>query len=110
MKEKIYISNCINSVYYFLQCVLIVKKNDCYCLFVRHNGNVLVNKDYETLKGAKIAFHKLFNKKAWKTDIKAKWSHFYDPESQWLEEKTKVTKSPRLAYKLPSPSSAPRSR
>lgn len=83
------ISMLVNSVYYFIECVYILILHDHYRLVALHNGRVLTNKTYKTIRGAKIAFSKLYRKKVWKEEIKAEWSHFYDPDADWLEEKIK---------------------
>ena len=87
--EKTVISRLINSIYYFIDCVFILKIKDKYRLVVRHNGVVLCDNYYTTERGGKIAFDKLFKDKAWSEDIQAQWSHFYDPDNDWLEEKCK---------------------
>lgn len=83
----------INSVYYFIECVFILSLPHRYRLVVLHNGRVLTDACYETLRGAKIAFSKLYGHKAWTDGVKAQWSHFYDPDAQWLDEKIKGTGS-----------------
>ena len=81
------ISLLINSVYYFIECVFILSLCDGYRLVALHNGRVLTDASYESLKGARIAFTKLYSDKAWRRGTKAQWSHFYDPDLRWLEEK-----------------------
>lgn len=83
------ISMLINSVYFFIECVFILDFHDHYRLVALHKGKVLIDASYKTLKGARIAFAKLYGEKAWSEEIKAQWSHFYDPDTRWLEEKTK---------------------
>jgi len=87
-EKTIYISKLINSIYYFISDVfirtdLIDKKK--FTLVAIHNKRVLIYKDYKTPRGAKIAFSRIFKKKAWKEDVKASWSNFYDPDKKWLE-------------------------
>ena len=88
-KNPMTISMLINSVYYFIGCVFILDFHDHYRLVALHSGKVLIDASYETLRGARIAFSKLCGDKAWSEEIKAQWSHFYDPDTRWLEEKTK---------------------
>jgi hypothetical protein len=92
----------INSVYYFLECVYIVKKKDRYQLVVIHNGRVLTYRDYKTCKGAKIAFQKLYREKAWKEGIKADWTHPYRVDHQWMKEKDDLLShiKPLKAYSI----------
>jgi hypothetical protein len=89
-EEKVQaMSLLINSIYYFIECVFILSLPDCYRLVVLHNGRVLTDVCYETLRGAKIAFSKLYHHKAWAKGVKAQWSHFYRPDADWLDEKIK---------------------
>jgi len=95
----------INSVYYFLECVYIIKKNSGYQLIAIHNGRVLTYRNYSSLKGAKIAFHNLYRSKAWQMGVKAKWTHPYPPNCHWLEEKDEfinqsMKKKPLKAYSI----------
>jgi hypothetical protein len=53
---------------------------------VNHNGKILYDKVYKTLRGAKIAFSKLFNHRGWKEHLKAEWSIFYKPDPWWLKK------------------------
>jgi len=94
-EKTIYISKLVNSVYYFISDVfirtdMIDKKK--FTLVVIHNNTVLVHKDYKTSRGAKIAFSRLFKKKSWKESVRALWSHFYDPDKDWLDEKINIEK------------------
>jgi hypothetical protein len=88
-KKPMTISRLINSVYYFIECVFILNFHDHYRLVALHGGKVLIDASYETLRGAKIAFSKLYGDKSWREEIKAQWSHFYDPDTHWLEKKIK---------------------
>jgi len=81
------ISILINSVYYFIECVYILILHDRCRLIVLHRGRVLTDRTYKTVRGARIAFSKLYKHKGWKDGIKAQWSHLYDPEVKWLEER-----------------------
>jgi hypothetical protein len=87
--EKPVISRLINSVYYFIDCVYIIKLKNKYRLVALHHNRVLLDKYYPTVKGCRIAFQKMYKDKAWYEDTKAQWSHFYDPDKEWLEEKCK---------------------
>ena len=91
-KKPMTISMLINSVYYFIECAFILDFHDHYRLVALHGGKVLIDASYETPRGARIAFSKLYGDKAWSAEIKAQWSHFYDPETRWLQEKTKDLK------------------
>ena len=86
-EEKPVISRLINSVYFFIDCVYILQSKDKFRLVALHHGRVLWDKYYSTPRNCRIAFDKLFKDKAWNEEIKAEWSHFYDPDIRWLEEK-----------------------
>lgn len=83
------ISLLINSIHYFVECVFILENYDHYRLVVIHGGKVQMDARYDTLRGARISFSKLYRNKAWQDGTKPQWSHFYDPDVQWLNEKTK---------------------
>jgi hypothetical protein len=75
-RDKVEISRLINSIFYFIDVVYILKKDDKYRLITLHGGRVLIDKIYSTITGAKIAFTKFYQDKAWKEDVKAEWSHW----------------------------------
>jgi len=77
----------LNAIFYFVNSVFIINDNGKYQLVGEHNGKLLIDKSYRTLRGAKIAFSKLFNYRGWKQDTRAEWSGFYPPDRQWIEEK-----------------------
>jgi hypothetical protein len=95
------ISLLINSIYYFLECVFILDLRDHYRLVVLHRGHVLTDSDYESIRGAKIAFAKLYRKKAWREGVKPELSILYDPEDGWLDDKTKDIDQPPIPPILP---------
>jgi hypothetical protein len=83
----------INSVYYFSDCVFILQAKDKFRLVALQQGMVLFDKYYNTIRGCRIAFDKMFKDKAWSEEIKAEWSHFYDPDKGWLEKKCSYLES-----------------
>ena len=85
--EKTMISILINSIHYFIDCVFILQTKDKFRLVALQHSKVLFDKYYLTLTGCRIAFTKLFKDKAWGEEITPNWSHFYDPDKHWLEEK-----------------------
>jgi len=91
----------INPAYYFLECVYILCKKGYYQLIVLHNNRVLTDKNYRTLRGAKIAFQKIYSNKAWKEGVKADWTHpspgNYDPKK---EKDASPTTEPLKAYSI----------
>lgn len=85
------ISLLINAIYYFLECVFILHEEDDYRLVVLQQRRVLLDKRYKTLRGAKIAFKKFYNWKAWNERVNADWSQPYNADDHWLEEKLKIS-------------------
>jgi len=83
------ISRLINSVFYFIDCVYIIKLSNNYRLVALHQQHVLCDKYYPTERGCKIAFQKMFKDKAWSEEVTADWSNFYDPDKRWLAKKQK---------------------
>jgi len=82
------LSLLINSAYFFLECVFILKmEQQQFRLVVLHNRKVLTDTLYDTARGARIAFSKLYKHKAWKEGVKPEWTHFYNPETRWLSQK-----------------------
>jgi hypothetical protein len=81
------ISMLINSIHYFIDCVYILRSKNKYRLVVLQHSRVLLDKEYPTANGGRIAFTRFFKYKAWDETIKPEWSHFYDPDKEWLEEK-----------------------
>lgn len=81
------VSVLMNSVFYFIENALIVSNNGRFRLLVIHQGVLLTDEYYGSVKGAKIAFRKFWGYKAWKADVQSEWSHFYPPDGQWLDEK-----------------------
>jgi hypothetical protein len=81
------ISMLINSIYYFIECVFILRSKNKYRLVVLQHSRVLLDRNYPTERGCRIAFARFFKNKAWDKTIKPEWSHFYDPDKDWLDEK-----------------------
>ena len=86
------VSTLVNSVLYFLDSAVIILEAKHYRLVVFHNKQVLTDQGYETMRGAKIAFSKLFQYKAF-LNAKAEWSRLYPPEQKWLDSKLEECKS-----------------
>ena len=87
IKNDVTISMLINSIYYFIECVFILRSKNKYRLVVLQHSRVLLDTNYLTEKGCKIAFGKIFKARAWDERVTPLWSHFYDPDKDWLEEK-----------------------
>ena len=84
------VSLLINHGYYFLQYVFIMVEDAGFRLAVIHQGNVLIFRRYSSLRAARTAFARLYNRKAWQKGVKANWSQVYNPEQKWLDEKLAI--------------------
>jgi hypothetical protein len=81
-KEKINL--LINSVYYFLHRVFIVSGVGKYRLVVIKDNQMLMDKTFPTLRGAKISFARIYGPYACQHDISPSWSITYSPYAEWL--------------------------
>ncbi len=89
LAPELEISLLSNAIYWFLEAVYIIKLPPAagYRLVVFHHGNIFYDECYETIRGAKIAFSKVYSYKAWKEGVKPNWSHLYDPDTGWLDDR-----------------------
>ena len=87
--QEIEISMLLNAIHYFLDCVFIIHSHRQYRLLVFLSDKILVDQQYTSLKGAKIAFQKFFGDKACLEGIKARWDE-YIPESWWIKKKMEI--------------------
>ena len=85
------ISALINANFYYLQCAFIITSVDEYRLLVIRRNQVLWDKNYKSLRGAKIAFAHRFSDRVGDFFKKNQWSHHYDPENDWLMDKLNLT-------------------
>ena len=77
-----------NSYKYFIEHALIISDGDYYRLLVIHEWVVLTDQCYKSLKGAKIAFLRLYKHRCWKAGVQPEWSDFYDPGVEYLNQRT----------------------
>lgn len=91
-QEEVRVSMLVNSIYYFLEFAFILDHGDHFRLVVLHRRRLLVHDSYQTARGARIAFSKIFRNKAWRKETRAEWSHFYSPEALWLKDKMEAVK------------------
>jgi hypothetical protein len=75
---------------------------DGYRLIVIHRRKVLTDEIYKTLEEAKRAFLSQYNHKAWKNGIRPNWSHFYPPDTKWLQKNLKLLDKAHLQYRSSS--------
>jgi hypothetical protein len=89
--QKVFISRLINSVYYSISTCFIMESTVThqveYRLLAVHGKKVLADRNYPTLRGARIAFQNQFRKMAWRDDVAAEWSHLYPVDRSWIDEK-----------------------
>ena len=86
------ISLLMNSAYFFLENVFIMRDEKEYNLIVIHKKKLFEFKTYKSAKGARIAFNALYRYKAYKKGVKAEWTPFYRPDRKWLEKKLNMAK------------------
>ena len=86
IEEKRKISRLINSPHYALGLVFIVYEEEGYRLVVGEFDEIMTNKIYKTLKGAKRAFLKSFSYFAQNEKTRPSWSHIYTPDTKWLNQ------------------------
>jgi hypothetical protein len=86
-KEEKLISRMINSVFYFLKFVFILKEGDHYRLVVIQDRDKIIDKNYQTLKGAKIACTKMLRNKFKNNEMNPEWSFLYPADEKWLQDK-----------------------
>jgi hypothetical protein len=87
--QEIEISMLLNAIHYFLDCVFIIHSRSRYRLLAFLKGNILLDQQYTSVKGAKIAFQKFYGHQACLGGIKATWDE-YIPESWWLKKKMEI--------------------
>ena len=93
--QKLFISRLLNSVFYSIGTCFIVKlttTDEAYRLLAIHGKQVLADRNYPTLRGARISFSKQFKSLAWRDDVVSEWSHFYPPDREWIENMLSIAK------------------
>jgi hypothetical protein len=96
LQRTIEISMLLNSINYFLDCVYILYRENIFYLVVIHNNRLLKEGIYKTFKGARIAFSNSFRNRHIKGSARAVWTHFYEPDSDWLHKKLPPQHLPAL--------------
>lgn len=83
------ISILINGIFFFLECVFIeeIRESGEYRLVVSHKGRILTDRHYDSTRGARIAFSRLYKNQVWREGVRPEWSHFYPPDNKWLSNK-----------------------
>lgn len=86
-KDKQLISRMINSVFYFLKFVFILKEDNHYRLVVIQDKHKIIDLSYKTCKGAKIACSRILRNRFNNKGIRPVWSFFYPADQKWLKDK-----------------------
>ncbi len=87
--QEIEISILLNAIHYFLDCVFIIHSRSRYRLLAFLKDNILLDQQYTSIKGAKIAFQKFYGHQVCLGGLKARWDE-YIPESWWLKKKMEI--------------------
>lgn len=79
----------INAAYYFLDDAMIIREEGSHRLIVLKKARVLMDREYKTTRGARIAFSKStwFKSHAKGKDGQPEWSYYYKPDNKWFEER-----------------------
>jgi hypothetical protein len=86
-RDSLEITVLMNSVYYFLHWVIIIREDGYYRLVVLNNEEMIFDKKFRSIRGAKIAFSKLFPFQIAALEPKSEWTPFYKPDPKYLEDK-----------------------
>jgi hypothetical protein len=78
------VSHLQNSIYYYLQGVSIIRQDSGCRLLVTHQGRLLDDTVYKTVRGARIGFSRRYKHKLWDKEIVPKWSPFYAPRHSMM--------------------------
>lgn len=87
ISESRYISMLLNSLYFFIEIVFILKDGEEYRLVAVHEGRVLADETYAGFEEAKQVFWDRFKGRRHRRDQEPMWSFFYPPEPDWLNTK-----------------------
>jgi len=90
--EEAKVSILVNAVYYFLENVFIVIGEDHCRLVIIQNHKLIIDQCYDSLRGAKIAFYRMYKNKCCVKGLKTEWSITYSPDSEWLSERLNKVK------------------
>ena len=88
-KAKLY--RLVNNGYFFLRYVFIMEDDLDYRLVVIHDNRLLTDRIYKSLRNAKGAFSRMYNRKAWKKGVKPEWGVFSPPGPGWIRNKIECT-------------------
>ena len=86
--QKVFISRLINSVFFSIStCFIMTRTNQKeYRLLAFQGKKVLADSNYQTLRGARIAFRKKFKDHSWSDAVLPEWSHCYRVNRDWIDK------------------------
>ena len=96
--EKCKIQRLENSIYYGIETVIILFGEKSYRLIGVKLNRVIIDHEYRTLRGAKIAFSRYYQERAYHEDVLATWSHTYPVDWRWLEPKLDLCNRQKKKY------------
>jgi len=80
------ISLLTNSYKYLLEHALILRyQGNKFRLLIIHEGKVLTDRPYKTIKAARIAFARFYSSRKWHEETEAEWSELYNPVKYYLD-------------------------
>ena len=77
----------INSAFFFIRFAFILREANHYRLVAIEDKHKIIDVNYKTFKGAKIACAKILRKHVKKKGMKPVWSFLYPPDEKWLKDK-----------------------
>lgn len=77
----------INSVFYFLKFAFILEEGNHYRLVVIQDRGKIIDMNFKSLKGAKIACTKRLRHQFNDNEMKPVWSFLYPADEKWLKDK-----------------------
>jgi len=85
--QRFCMSRLLNSTCFLIStCFILNYFNGSVFRLIAIKDVLLLDRNYPTLRGAKIAFKRLCQNFAWGEDVAAKWSHFYPPDQDWIQK------------------------
>lgn len=76
-----------SSFAFFIDTVFILRQASGYRLVVIHNKQVLTDRCYASVRGARIAFSRIYGWRSCHEDAATNWTIFYQPCQSWLTER-----------------------
>lgn len=105
-KRDVSISILANSIYYYIDTCFImelpgagqVKNRYRLLAFHEDQRKIFVDKYYQTLKGARIAFNMQFKNLAYSDEVSPVWTELYQPDQDWIDEMLSIVENLEFNY------------